>query len=279
MPEAAMRGSQKIRRRSKFGTHLRRPSQHLRTPFDARFSARLASLEMICNCARKLIPLSDDTHSLRFPFVTIGLIVANCLVFFGWQGRIGIEESVMIAGFLPFELSQHAPDSVLHLFTAMFMHGGFMHLLGNMWFLWIFGDNVESDTGPFRFLAFYLLTGVFATLAHTATDPASRVPLVGASGAISGVLGAYLVKHPTANIRTLIPLGFFTRIVDVPAFVFLFIWIGMQFLSEAAARGQHGGSGVAYLAHIGGFIAGAAGIFLFQNKQTQQSRGREFERW
>ena len=154
-----------------------------------------------------------------------------------------------------------------------------MHLLGNMWFLWIFGDNVESDTGPFRFLLFYLLTGVFATLAHTATDPLSQVPLVGASGAISGVLGAYLVKHPTANIRTLIPLGFFTRIVDVPAFVFLFIWIGMQFFSQAATRGNHDGGGVAYLAHIGGFIAGAAGIFLFHKKQSQQSLGREFDGW
>ena len=243
------------------------------------FSAALASRMSICNLPGKLIPLSDDTRAHRFPFITIGLIVVNCLVFFGWQGRIGIQESVMLSGFLPIELSQHAPGSALHLFTAMFMHGGFMHLLGNMWFLWIFGDNVESDTGPVRFLVFYLLTGVFATLAYTASAPHSQVPLVGASGAISGVLGAYLVKHPTANIRTLIPLGFFTRIVDVPAFVFLFIWIGMQFLSEAATRGNQGGSGVAYLAHIGGFVAGAAGIFLFHNKQSQRSRGRESEHW
>jgi len=199
--------------------------------------------------------------------------VANFLVFFGWQARVGLEESVMLAGFFPVELTHHAPGGVTHLFTSMFMHGGIMHLVGNMWFLWIFGDNVESDTGPVRFLVFYLLTGVIATLAHTMSDPVSQMPLVGASGAISGVLGAYLVKHPSANIRTLIPLGIFTRIVDVPAFVFLFIWIGMQIFSQAATRGHQGG-GVAYLAHIGGFIAGVAGIFLFQNKESRRS-GRD----
>lgn len=218
-----------------------------------------------------MIPLFDDTRAHRFPFVTIALIVTNIIVFFAWQARIGMEESVMLAGFFPVELTHHAPGGVLHLFTSMFMHGGVMHLVGNMWFLWIFGDNVESDTGPLRFLVFYLLTGAIATLAHTASDPLSRMPLVGASGAISGVLGAYLVKHPSANIRTLIPLGLFTRIVDVPAFVFLFIWIGMQILSQAATRGHQGG-GVAYLAHIGGFLAGAACIFLFQNKESRRSR-------
>ena len=218
-----------------------------------------------------MIPLSDDTRPRCFAFVTLGLIVANFYVFFGWQARIGMEQSVMLAGFFPVELTHHIHGGVLHLFTAMFMHGSVMHLLGNMWFLWIFGATVENDIGPLRYLAFYLLTGAIATLAHTVSDPLSHIPLVGASGAISGVLGAYLVKHSAANIRTLIPLGFFTRIVDIPAFVFLFIWVGMQILSEAATRGHQGG-GVAYLAHIGGFLAGAVCIFFFQAKENRRNR-------
>jgi membrane associated rhomboid family serine protease len=217
-----------------------------------------------------LIPLSDNTRSRRFPFITIGLIAANLCVFFGWQVSIGLDESVRLAGFLPRALTQLAPGSVLHLLTAMFMHGGFLHLLGNMWFLWVFGNTVESDTGAVRFLLFYLLTGIIATLAHTLSDPLSRMPLVGASGAISGVLGAYLVKHPGASIRTLIPLWIFSTVIEVPAFVFLLIWVGIQFLSESATRGHHGG-GVAYLAHIGGFVAGAALIFFFTNEGKQQS--------
>lgn len=215
-----------------------------------------------------MIPLSDNTSNRRVPFVTLGLIAANFYVFFGWQIRIGLEESVMLAGFFPKDLTRHAPDGVIHLFTAMFMHGGLMHLLGNMWFLWVFGNTVESDTGAVRFLVFYLLTGAIATLAHTASDPMSRMPLVGASGAISGVLGGYLLKHPGASIRTLIPLGIFSTVIEVPAFVFLLIWIGIQFLSASATRGHHGG-GVAYLAHIGGFVAGAVVIFFFQSKERK----------
>jgi membrane associated rhomboid family serine protease len=151
-----------------------------------------------------------------------------------------------------------------------------MHLLGNMWFMYIFGDNVENATGHIRFVAFYVLTGVVATLGYTYFDPESKIPLVGASGAISGVLGAYLVKHPTVPIRTLIPLGIFTRIVVLPAYFFLFVWIGMQVLSQvaiSARTGQHGG-GVAYMAHIAGFIAGVVLIFVFQQPAKQARRTR-----
>ena len=216
-----------------------------------------------------MIPLWDDTRSHRPPVVTVALIIINVLVYFGWQARVGLEESVALAAFVPAELTRHEPGSTTHLITSIFMHGGFLHLLGNMWFLWIFGDNVESATGHVRFLAFYLLCGVAATLAHTWTDPLSHMPLVGASGAISGVLGAYLVKHPTARVRTLIPLGLFTQITDVPAFVFLLFWIVMQVLSQAAASGHQGG-GVAYLAHIGGFVAGVALIFVFQDRDERR---------
>ena len=218
-----------------------------------------------------MIPLSDEPHpDHRFPFVTIALILANVAVFFLWQMGIGLDESVKLAAFVPSKFAQHVPGSSFGILVSMFMHGGFMHLLGNMWFLWIFGDNVESATGPVRYIVFYLLCGVLATLGHVASDPFSRTPIVGASGAISGVLGAYLVMHPGARIRTLIPLGLFTQIANVPAWIFLFIWIGMQVLSQAATRGGHGG-GVAYLAHIGGFVAGAVLIFFF--KRRTQRRG------
>ncbi len=216
-----------------------------------------------------MIPLADDNPVHRFPLVTVLLITANLAVYFLWQTRIGLEQSVALAAFVPAEFQRGAPGAWSALFTSLFMHGGLMHLIGNLWFLWIFGDNIENECGRLRFVQFYLLCGVIATLAHTWQDPRSAVPLVGASGAISGVLGAYLVEHPRAPIRTLIPLGLFTRIIDVPAFVFLFLWMGMQVFSQAMIAGRTGGGGVAYLAHIAGFAAGAALIFVFRQ------RGRE----
>ncbi|MCE9611882.1 MAG: rhomboid family intramembrane serine protease [Chthoniobacter sp.] len=210
-----------------------------------------------------MIPLSDNQPTSRFPFVTAVLILANALVFVGWELRVGLADAVQTGGFIPALLTQHEPGATTRLLTSLFMHGGWMHLIGNMWFLWIFGDNVEDACGPLRFLAFYLLCGVAATLAHTWPEPDSLTPLVGASGAISGVLGAYLLKHPRAAVRTLIPLGFFTRIMDVPAWFFLLIWMGMQVLLQAGSRGGHGG-GVAYLAHIGGFVAGMGLIVFFE---------------
>lgn len=212
-----------------------------------------------------MIPLADDNPVHRFPRVTVLLIAANLAVYFLWQMRVGLEQSVAIGAFVPLEFQRSAPGAWSALFSSMFMHGGLMHLVGNLWFLWIFGDNIECECGHLRFLMFYLLCGVAATLAHTWQDPRSAVPLVGASGAISGVLGAYLIEHPRAPIRTLIPLGLFTRIIDVPAFVFLFLWIGMQVFSQAMIAGRTGG-GVAYLAHIAGFAAGAALIFVFRQR-------------
>jgi membrane associated rhomboid family serine protease len=141
-----------------------------------------------------------------------------------------------------------------------------MHLIGNMWFLWIFGSNVEDNCGPFRYLLFYLLCGVAATLAFTALAPNSQVPLVGASGAISGVLGAYLLHHPNARILTLLPIIIFYRLIVVRAWFFLLVWIGLQIFSQIAATHKHGveSSGVAYAAHIGGFIAGMGLIVFFE---------------
>ncbi len=150
------------------------------------------------------------------------------------------------------------------LFTSMFMHGGWMHLIGNLWFLWIFGNNVEDSMGHLRFVVFYLLTGLAAAMAHIWTDPSSTVPMVGASGAISGVMGAYVVLYPRARIDTLFWFLFFIRVVPLPAWVMLGYWMLIQFAGSAATA-VGGGGGVAYGAHIGGFVAGVVLIFVFRN--------------
>jgi membrane associated rhomboid family serine protease len=150
----------------------------------------------------------------------------------------------------------------------MFLHGGFAHLLGNMVFLWIFGNNVEDATGHLRFVLFYLTCGVAAALSHVAAQPGSTVPMVGASGAISGVLGAYFLLYPHARIVTLVFLGFFAQTVQIPAFFFLGFWFLMQFLSGAVSIGSRGG-GVAWFAHIGGFIAGLVLLVPFKRRRVR----------
>jgi membrane associated rhomboid family serine protease len=219
-----------------------------------------------------MIPLRDDQPTRTFPFVTLLLIAVNAYVFIAWQLRIGVEESVDLAGFLPLEFTSRVAGGWVHVFTAMFMHGGWMHLIGNMWFLWIFGSNVEDNCGPFRYLLFYLLCGVAATLSFTALAPRSEIPLVGASGAISGVLGAYLLQHPNARVVTLIPIFVFYRIIVVRAWLFLLVWIGLQVLSQLVAVRARGveSSGVAYAAHIGGFLAGMGLIVFFERGRRRR---------
>ena len=219
-----------------------------------------------------MIPLRDDQETRAFPLVTFMLIALNAYVFIAWQLRVGVQESIDLAGFLPIELTSHVRGGWVHLFMAMFMHGGWMHLIGNMWFLWIFGSGVEDNCGHFRYLIFYLLCGIVATLAFTVIAPHSEVPLVGASGAISGVLGAYLLHHPNARVLTFIPIWLFFRIVEIPAWFFLLFWIGLQIVSELIASGAHGveSSGVAYAAHIGGFFAGMILIVFFEKGRDRR---------
>jgi len=205
-----------------------------------------------------MIPLYGSQRTRRFPWVTLLLILGNALVFLGWQIRVGLEESVDIGGLIPAEFPRE-PDSLIHLFAAMFMHGGWMHLLGNMWFLWIFGSNIEDATGARRFFYFYLICGAIAGLTQILASPHSLVPMIGASGAVSGVLGAYFLLFPRARIAT----AFFIFVFEIPAFVFLFFWIALQILSQKVAGHQEGG-GVAYLAHIGGFFSGLLLIGLFR---------------
>lgn len=219
-----------------------------------------------------MLPLGDDNPTYRRPFVTWLLIAANVVVFL-WQVNSGLERSVARHGFVPGAWKEWDGSELAHLFTCMFLHGGWLHLLGNMWFLHVFGDNVEDEMGHFPYLSFYLLTGVLATLAHYVTEPSSPIPLVGASGAISGVLGAYLVRHPKASIKTW--TGFWIApIIELPAIVFLAIWIGFQVLSAMATSAT--GGGVAYWAHFGGLAAGVVLVFFFTSGNSEKPRYRGY---
>jgi len=227
-----------------------------------------------------MIPLRDHTtrRAGTTPVVTILLITANVLLFL-FELSLGrrLNAFIMAAAFVPARLAEGG-ISVGDIGTglqsgllSMFLHGGWMHLLGNMLFLWIFGDNVEDRLGHGRFLAFYILCGYAATFAHFWANPGSPVPAVGASGAISGVLGAYLFLHPQARIDTLVFLGFFIRIIPVPAWVFLPLWFLMQFFSGIASLRAGDAGGVAWFAHIGGFIAGPILLFLLGGRGRQRA--------
>jgi membrane associated rhomboid family serine protease len=207
-----------------------------------------------------MIPLRDENPTRRFAWVTLAIICANVAVFVyqAFFGHRSFDAYVNSLGAVPAaltgKLTSHgmSPKTLFSptLITAMFMHGGFFHLIGNMWFLWIFGDNIEDRLGKTKFLIFYLLVGVLATLAHVLVEPSSRLPLVGASGAIAGVLGAYFLFYPFHRIVVLIPIFFFFTTIRIPAMVFLGIWFLMQLVYSSM------GGSVAWWAHIGGFISG-----------------------
>ncbi len=215
-----------------------------------------------------MIPLRDVIPSRTTPFVTVGLIALNALVFF-YQLSLGefVDAFVQSFGLVP------AAFSWVTVLTSMFLHGGFFHFAGNRLYLWIFGDNVEDRMGHGRFLAFYLLCGAAAALAQTFSSPDSLIPMVGASGAIAGVMGAYFVLYPRSRIVTLLPLLIFWQIIEVPAIFFLGFWFLMQLLSgvgsiAAAAAGETGG--IAFWAHIAGFAAGLAGVLVFRRPERQR---------
>jgi membrane associated rhomboid family serine protease len=216
-----------------------------------------------------LIPLRDVIPSRTTPYVTISIVVINSLVFL-YQLSLGesVNEFVFTYGLVP------ASFSWVSVFTSMFVHGGFLHVAGNMLYLWIFGDNVEDRMGHGRFLAFYLLCGVAAAFVQAITIPDSRVPMVGASGAIAGVMGAYFILYPHSRIVTLITLIVFWQIVEVPAIFFLGIWFLMQFLSGvgsiATATSGHPAGGIAFWAHVAGFAAGVIGVFVFRQPERQR---------
>jgi membrane associated rhomboid family serine protease len=217
-----------------------------------------------------MIPLRDLNPRRRFPLVTIGLIALNVVVFiyeFFLPGEEALNLFTSNWGLVPAQLLQLQPRAILSVFTSMFLHSGFVHLAGNMLYLWIFGDNVESAMGSFRFTIFYLLCGIGAALGQVVVDPSSIVPMIGASGAISGVLGAYLLLYPRVQVETLIFIGFFVRLIKIPALVVLGSWILLQLLSGIMSLGAEATGGVAFFAHIGGFLTGLALVGLFKRRR------------
>ncbi len=217
-----------------------------------------------------MIPLRDDIPSSRRPVMTVTIIVLTSLVFLYELALAppALEEFFRRFGVVPRDFL-NGESGYLPVFTAMLLHGGWLHILGNMLFLWIFGDNVEDLTGPVKFLALYLAAGVAGNLAHVYANPASGLPTIGASGAVAGVLGAYLVNFPRARIITLLPLGFFLMTTEVPAGFFLAFWFLLQLANGVAALGAPAApvQGVAWWAHVGGFLAGAVLIYLLRERR------------
>ncbi len=233
-----------------------------------------------------MIPLRDDNPTTIRPLVTVGLIVA-CILIFLWQSSLGVGQgaAVYALGVIPavlFGQAQLAPElgwvtPVLTPMTSMFLHGGIFHLLGNMLYLWIFGNNIEDAMGHGRFVVFYLLCGIAAVFSQALPDTSSVIPMIGASGAISGVLGAYLLLYPRARVLVLIPLGFFLHTMRLKAGLVLAIWFLIQIFSSLSAGD---GPGVAWHAHIGGFVAGIILLPIFKRRDVRWFQsGQTHEHW
>lgn len=222
-----------------------------------------------------MLPLKDDLPTRTFPLVTLGLIAANIYVFIQ-ELSLGprMEAMFFTFGAIPFELmhgvelGKGSVPIIATLFSSMFIHGGFFHIGGNMLYLWIFGNNIEDAMGHGRFIFFYLICGVIAAYSHAVFDANSKVPMVGASGAVSGVLGAYMLLFPQARVLTVIPLGIFFPIVKIRAIYVLGFWFVAQSLN--AFLGAKGG--IAWFAHVGGFVAGMVLIFFFRKPQPRWKR-------
>jgi len=215
-----------------------------------------------------MIPLRDVIPSRTTPYITVTIIVLNALA---WFLELSLPRDVLpvflqVYGVVPAQL--HA----LTLLTSMFLHGSWMHVIGNMWYLWIFGDNVEDRVGHGRFIVFYLLCGIAAALGQIVIDPGSTLPTIGASGAIAGVMGAYFVLYPRSRVLTLIPLVIFWEVIEVPAPLLLGFWFLMQLFSAGAiaVTSSTGGGGVAFMAHVAGFLCGAGAIFVFRQPERPE---------
>ena len=221
-----------------------------------------------------MIPLKDDNPTSGKPIVTYFLIGLCVLVFLIQLGSETYSTGQLFYsyGLIPSVLMGHnqLPEDIyvvpayLTILTSMFMHGGFMHIIGNMLYMWIFADNIEDDLGPKKFVVFYILSGIGAAMTQVLIDTHSQIPMVGASGAIGGVLGAYLINHPKARVLVLIPFGFFSQIIKIRALYVLGFWFILQFISQ--------GGGVAYAAHIGGFLSGMVLILFFNKKIIKKNK-------
>jgi membrane associated rhomboid family serine protease len=255
-----------------------------------------------------VFPIRDDNPHFLTPYATYGLIAANVLVWVLLQGlgsEPALSSSVCRLGLIPADLLHNAPPgatipispdascvfteggSAWHtVLTSMFLHGGWMHLIGNMWFLWIFGNNVEDAMGHVRFVVFYLLCGISAAMLQAALAPSSMIPMVGASGAIGGVMGAYVLMYPRVSVHLLVFLGLYVTTFAVPAYFMLGYWFLLQLVSGSLSVGAEGG-GVAFWAHVGGFAAGALLSFVFRDRKLLaqhpyygwSQRGSATEKW
>ena len=235
-----------------------------------------------------MIPLHDDNPTQSTPVLTI-VLIAICILVYFFQAALGPRGGEMIIyslGVIPavlldkVELSRDLVliPAELTVFTSMFLHGGFLHLAGNMLYLWIFGNNIEDALGKFRFLIFYFVCGIVAAFGQIMQDPASTIPMIGASGAISGVLGAYMLLYPHARILVLVPLGFYMQMMKIPAGWVLGFWFVLQLLSSVLTGSE--GGGVAWFAHIGGFLAGMVLVPVLKRKQVRLFQpGRSRQRW
>jgi membrane associated rhomboid family serine protease len=215
-----------------------------------------------------VFPIRDDNPHFTTPVATYGLIGLNLIAWVLLQGlgtEPALSASVFDYGLVPARVL--GPDGGWHtVITSMFLHGGWMHLIGNMWFLWIFGNNVEDAMGHVRFVVFYLLCGIAAAGLQTAFSPGSTIPMVGASGAIGGVMGAYVLMYPRVHVHLFVILGFYVNTIAVPAYFMLGYWFLLQVVSGSMAVGAEGG-GVAFWAHVGGFAAGALLSFVFRDRE------------
>jgi membrane associated rhomboid family serine protease len=255
-----------------------------------------------------VFPYHDENETQRTPYVTIALIAICVLAWLLYQGagsELALAASVCNGGLIPGELTLtlrpgsgfpmgdriqcliDAGRQPSNLLTSMFLHGSWLHLLGNMWFLWLFGNNIEDSMTRPRYVAFYVLSGLAAALAQVAANPNSEIPMVGASGAISGVMGAYLVLFPRVRVYTIIPLGFFIQSFPLPAWVMLIYWMVLQIFGglSSIVSEESGGGGVAFWAHLGGFVAGVVLVKMFERRDkviahtAHHWRPQQTERW
>jgi membrane associated rhomboid family serine protease len=236
-----------------------------------------------------MIPIRDDTPRFSTPYVTYFLIALNTAIFlFEWsvglQSKADLNALIFQFGVVPRHVTAlvsgtahvNPVSALLPLFTCMFLHGSWLHVIGNMWFLWIFGDNIEDYLGHFSYLVFYLVSGIAASLLQIVLSPTSRVPTIGASGAIAGVMGAFLVLYPKARVLTIVPLIIFFTFWWLPAWVFLGYWFVLEFLSGTAtsiAATTSNAGGIAFWAHVGGFLAGIILIKLMPERPHRSRYG------
>ena len=222
-----------------------------------------------------MIPYKDDNPTHIFPFITIGIIILNIAVFISeLASSAGMNTISYAYGAIPYSLltfeSQQPVHPALTVFSSMFMHGGLFHLGGNMLYLWIFGNNIEDKLGHSRFVFFYIFCGIVSAYANALSDPHSRIPMIGASGAISGILGAYLLLFPRAMVHTLVFLGFFVTVVRIPALVVIGFWAIIQIINGVVSTGFAREGGIAWFAHIGGFLVGLLTIKLWLPRRVKR---------